>query len=62
MRSALGLWHRSCDGAETRREGNPQRNFRQPDGKPRKGKVMIRKGDIDNFLIYTKSIEVAPTA
>lgn len=41
--------------------GDFQRNFRQPDGKPRKGKVMIRKSDIDNFLIYTKSIEVVPT-
>ncbi len=39
--------------------GDFQRNFRQPDGKPRKGKVMIRKRDIDNFLIYTKSISSA---
>ncbi len=39
--------------------GDFQRNFRQPDGKPRKGKVMIRKRDIDNFLIYTKSIDVS---
>lgn len=36
--------------------GDFQKNFRQPDGKPRKGKVMIRKKDIDNFLIYTKTI------
>ena len=39
--------------------GDFQKNFRQPDGKPRKGKVMIRKRDIDNFLIYTKTIESA---
>ncbi|WP_218865607.1 hypothetical protein [Nocardioides kongjuensis] len=38
--------------------GDFQKDFKQPDGKPRKGKVMIRKKDIDNFLIYTKSIEV----
>ncbi|NNM48174.1 hypothetical protein [Knoellia koreensis] len=33
-----------------------QKDFRQPDGKPRKAKVSIRKKDIDNFLIYTRSI------
>lgn len=38
--------------------GDFQKDFKQPDGKPRKGKVMIRKKDIHNFLIYTKSIEV----
>ncbi|MFD1505738.1 hypothetical protein FE374_00935 [Georgenia yuyongxinii] len=39
--------------------GHFQKDFRQPDGKPRKGKVMIKKKDIDNFLIYTKSLEVS---
>lgn len=38
-----------------------QKDFRQPDGKPRKVKVSIKKKDIDNFLIYTKSLGV-PTA
>lgn len=41
--------------------GSFQKDFRQPDGTPRKGKVLIRKKDIDNFLIYTKSIEM-PTS
>ncbi|GAB3781547.1 hypothetical protein [Nocardioides ungokensis] len=41
--------------------GDFQKDFKQADGvTPRKGKVMIKKKDIDNFLIYTKSI-VAPT-
>ncbi|MFC4785367.1 hypothetical protein ACT8ZV_12890 [Nocardioides sp. MAHUQ-72] len=39
-----------------------QTDFKQPDGSPRKPKVSIRKADIDNFLIYTKSIELRPTA
>jgi hypothetical protein len=30
-------------------------------GNPRKAKVMIKKKDIDNFLIYTKSINPPPT-
>lgn len=38
--------------------GEFQKDFKQPDGKPRKGKVLIKKKDIDNFLLYTKSIEV----
>lgn len=42
--------------------GEFQEGFRQPDGAPRKGKVTIRKKDIDNFLIYTKSIQVHPGA
>jgi hypothetical protein len=42
--------------------GEFQKDFKQPDGRPRKGKVMIKKKDIDNFLIYTKSIEVPATA
>jgi hypothetical protein len=42
--------------------GDFQKNFRQPDGKPRKGKVMIRKKDIDNFLIYTKTISAPAMA
>ncbi|MFE7223421.1 hypothetical protein ACFU7D_01430 [Nocardioides sp. NPDC057577] len=33
-----------------------QKDFRQPDGKPRKAKVSIKKRDIDNFLIYTKTL------
>lgn len=33
-----------------------QKNFRQPDGKPRKAKVSIKKKDIDNFLIYSKTL------
>lgn len=37
--------------------GEFQKDFRQPDGKPRKGKVSIRKKDIDNFVIYTRTIE-----
>jgi hypothetical protein len=40
--------------------GDFQEGFRQPDGSPRKGKVMIKKKDIDNFLIYTKSIDLLP--
>lgn len=40
--------------------GDFQEGFRQPDGSTRKGKVMIKKKDIDNFLIYTKSIELLP--
>lgn len=35
-----------------------QKDFKQPDGSPRKPKVSIRKADIDNFLIYAKSIEL----
>ena len=42
--------------------GEFQKDFRQPDGKPRKGKVMIKKKDIDNFLIYSKSIPEPTTA
>ncbi len=38
--------------------GDFQKDFRQPDGKPRNGKVMIKKRDIDNFLIYSKSIDL----
>lgn len=39
-----------------------QKDFKQPDGSLRKAKVSINKKDIDNFLIYTKSIEVSATA
>ncbi|NHA00341.1 hypothetical protein G5V59_10065 [Nocardioides sp. W3-2-3] len=39
-----------------------QTDFRQPDGAPRKPKVSIRKADIDNFLIYTRSLEERITA
>lgn len=39
-----------------------QKNFRQPDGSLRRPKVSINKKDIDNFLIYTKSIDVPATA
>ncbi|MCL3838129.1 hypothetical protein [Aeromicrobium duanguangcaii] len=39
--------------------GEFQKDFRQPDGKPRKGKVMIRKKDMENFLIYSLSIRTA---
>lgn len=41
--------------------GDFQEDFGQYLGKgnPRKPKVLIKKKDIDNFLIYTKSIEVA---
>lgn len=39
-----------------------QKDFKQPDGALRKPKVSIRKEDIDNFLIYTKSIEQRATA
>ncbi|GAA4351158.1 hypothetical protein [Angustibacter luteus] len=42
--------------------GDFQTDFKQPDGKPRKGKVMIRKKDIDNFLIYSRSIDVPANA
>lgn len=42
--------------------GDFQEGLSQPDGKPRKGKVMIKKRDIDNFLIYTKSIDSVATA
>ncbi|MBO3089484.1 hypothetical protein [Cellulomonas dongxiuzhuiae] len=42
--------------------GDFQEGFKQPDGSSRKGKVMIRKKDIDNFLIYTKSIQTPPEA
>lgn len=40
--------------------GDFQKDFKQYQGKgnPRRGKVMIRKKDIDNFLIYTRSVEV----
>lgn len=37
--------------------GDFQKDFRQPDGTPRKSKVMIKKRDIDNFLIYTREID-----
>ncbi|WP_018157519.1 hypothetical protein [Demetria terragena] len=37
--------------------GDFQKDFKQPDGSLRQGKVMIQKKDIDNFLIYRKSIE-----
>lgn len=33
-----------------------QEGLPQPDGKPRKAKVSIKKKDIDNFLIYTKTL------
>lgn len=36
-----------------------QKGFAQPDGKPRKTKVSIKKKDIDNFLIYTKSLRTS---
>lgn len=36
--------------------GEFQKDFRQPDGTLRKGKVMIKKKDIDNFLIYSRSV------
>lgn len=37
--------------------GDFQKDFKQADGvTPRNGKVMIKKKDINNFLIYTKSI------
>lgn len=36
--------------------GDFQKGLPQPDGTPRNEKVMIKKRDIDNFLIYTKSI------
>lgn len=39
-----------------------QTDFKQPDGALRKPKVSIRKAGIDNFLIYTKSIEQRATA
>ncbi|WP_298746931.1 hypothetical protein [uncultured Serinicoccus sp.] len=40
-----------------------QKDFKQQTGgAPRKPKVSIRKADIDNFLIYTKSIELPATA
>lgn len=39
--------------------GDFQKDFKQADGvTPREGKVMIKKKDIDNFLIYSWSIEV----
>ena len=43
--------------------GDFQEDFGQYLGKgnPRKPKVLIKKKDIDNFLIYTKSIEVRAT-
>ena len=41
--------------------GDFQGGFRQPDGSLRNGKVMIKKKDIDNFLIYTRAIGM-PTA
>jgi hypothetical protein len=43
--------------------GDFQKDFKQygGKGKPRKRKVMIRKKDIDNFLIYTKHLD-PPTA
>lgn len=34
-----------------------QAGFRQPDGSPRNPKVMIAKRNIENFLVYTHSIE-----
>lgn len=38
--------------------GDFQKDFKQADGvTPRNGKVLIKKKDIDNFLIYTKSLE-----
>ncbi|MFW5473124.1 hypothetical protein ACOCJ5_07440 [Knoellia sp. CPCC 206450] len=37
--------------------GDFQGGFRQPDGKARKGKVMIRKKDIDDFLIYSERLK-----
>lgn len=42
--------------------GEFQKNFKQPTGKPRKEKIMIKKKDIDNFLIYSRSIERSPGA
>jgi len=39
--------------------GDFQDGFKQPDGKPRKGKVMIKKRDIDDFLIYSKKLDSA---
>lgn len=39
--------------------GEFQKDFRQPDGKPRRSKVMIKKKHIDNFLIYSRSISFA---
>lgn len=35
-----------------------QKDFKQPDGSLRKPKVSIQKADIENFVIYTKSIEL----
>lgn len=36
--------------------GTFQEGFRQPDGQPRKGKVMIKKKHLDNFLIYSRTL------
>ncbi len=44
--------------------GDFQKGFRQYQGQgnPRKSKVMIRKKDLDNFLVYTKSRHLSPKA